>query len=47
MQLLAVRPVGRIGNIADVADLILYLCREGSGYITGLTYDVNGGSRIR
>ena len=29
--------------VADVADLITYLCREESGYITGATYDVNGG----
>jgi NAD(P)-dependent dehydrogenase (short-subunit alcohol dehydrogenase family) len=45
-QLLAGIPVGRKGNVADVADLITYLCREESGYITGVTYDVNGGSHI-
>ena len=45
-QLLAGTPVGRIGNVHDVADLITYLCREESGYITGVTYDVNGGSHI-
>jgi NAD(P)-dependent dehydrogenase (short-subunit alcohol dehydrogenase family) len=45
-QLLAGIPVGRKGRIADVADLITYLCREESGYITGATYDVNGGSHI-
>jgi NAD(P)-dependent dehydrogenase (short-subunit alcohol dehydrogenase family) len=39
-------PVGRTGQVADVADLITYLCREESGYITGATYDVNGGSHI-
>jgi NAD(P)-dependent dehydrogenase (short-subunit alcohol dehydrogenase family) len=39
-------PVGRNGNVHDVADLITYLCREESGYITGVTYDVNGGSHI-
>ena len=39
-------PVGRIGTVADVADLITYLCRAESGYITGVTYDVNGGSHI-
>lgn len=44
--LLAGIPVGRNGNVADVADLITYLCREESGYITGATYDVNGGSHI-
>lgn len=45
-ELLAGTPVGRVGNVADVADLITFLCREESGYITGVTYDVNGGSHI-
>jgi NAD(P)-dependent dehydrogenase (short-subunit alcohol dehydrogenase family) len=45
-QLIAGVPVGRNGNVADVADLITYLCREETGYITGVTYDVNGGSHI-
>jgi 2-hydroxycyclohexanecarboxyl-CoA dehydrogenase len=44
--LLAGIPVGRNGQTADVADLITYLCRPESGYITGATYDVNGGSHI-
>jgi 2-hydroxycyclohexanecarboxyl-CoA dehydrogenase len=45
-QLLAGIPVGRIGQVSDVADLITFLCRPESGYITGATYDVNGGSHI-
>jgi NAD(P)-dependent dehydrogenase (short-subunit alcohol dehydrogenase family) len=45
-QLVAGIPVGRNGNVHDVADLITYLCREETGYITGVTYDVNGGSHI-
>src|SRR4029079_12058408 len=45
-QVLAGVPVGRKGSVHDVADLITYLCREESGYITGATYDVNGGSHI-
>ena len=45
-ELVAGIPVGRNGNVHDVADLITYLCREESGYITGVTYDVNGGSHI-
>jgi 2-hydroxycyclohexanecarboxyl-CoA dehydrogenase len=45
-QILASVPVGRKGNVRDVADLIAFLCREESGYITGATYDVNGGSHI-
>ena len=45
-ELVAGIPVGRNGRVGDVADLITYLCREESGYITGATYDVNGGSHI-
>jgi 2-hydroxycyclohexanecarboxyl-CoA dehydrogenase len=44
--LIAGIPVGRNGRVEDVADLISYLCREESGYITGATYDVNGGSHV-
>ena len=45
-EVLAGVPVGRKGRPSDVADLITYLCREESGYITGVTYDVNGGAHI-
>jgi len=45
-QLISGIPVGRNGSVHDVADLITYLCREESGYITGATYDVNGGAHI-
>jgi NAD(P)-dependent dehydrogenase (short-subunit alcohol dehydrogenase family) len=44
--LLAGIPVGRNGRTTDVADLITYLCRTESSYITGATYDVNGGSHM-
>ncbi|WP_369227148.1 SDR family NAD(P)-dependent oxidoreductase [Streptomyces sp. R39] len=39
-------PMRRIGDVSDVADVIAFLARPGSGYITGATYDVNGGSHI-
>ncbi|ANZ40227.1 short-chain dehydrogenase [Lentzea guizhouensis] len=39
-------PVRRTGFVADVADVITFLCRPESGYVTGATYDVNGGSHI-
>lgn len=45
-QLLAGIPVGRNGTVADVADVITFLCREETGYVTGATYDINGGSHI-
>lgn len=37
-------PVGRIGE--DVAGSTSFLLGREVGYVTGVTYDVNGGSRI-
>ena len=45
-QLLAGIPVGRNGQVIDVADVIIFLCRGQTGYITGATYDINGGSHM-
>jgi 2-hydroxycyclohexanecarboxyl-CoA dehydrogenase len=39
-------PVGRLGRTSEVAALIEFLLGEESGYITGATYNVNGGIRI-
>lgn len=39
-------PVGRIGTVDDVAAVINLLLSREAGYITGATYDVNGGSHI-
>ncbi|MDW6064510.1 SDR family NAD(P)-dependent oxidoreductase [Streptomyces sp. FXJ1.4098] len=39
-------PVRRIGAVKDVADVIAFLARPESGYLTGVTYGVNGGSHI-
>jgi 2-hydroxycyclohexanecarboxyl-CoA dehydrogenase len=38
--------VGRVGTVTDVADVIAFLCRDESSYLTGHTYDVNGGSHV-
>ncbi len=36
-------PLGRPGNVADVARAIVYLASEFDGFITGATLDINGG----
>jgi NAD(P)-dependent dehydrogenase (short-subunit alcohol dehydrogenase family) len=42
-QLAALHPVGRLGEISDVVDAILYL--EGAGFVTGEILHVDGGQR--
>lgn len=37
-------PIGREGTVTDIAGLVSYLGGEESGYITGATIDINGGS---
>jgi 2-hydroxycyclohexanecarboxyl-CoA dehydrogenase len=39
-------PVGRVGTVEDVAGVINFLLGREAGYITGATYDINGGSHI-
>jgi 3-oxoacyl-[acyl-carrier protein] reductase len=37
-------PLGRMGNVEDVANVALFLASDASGFITGQTINVNGGS---
>ena len=39
-------PVGRMGTADEVADAILFLAGESSGFITGETLDINGGIMV-
>jgi 3-oxoacyl-[acyl-carrier protein] reductase len=36
-------PLGRLGQPADIASAVAFLCSEDAGYITGETLNVNGG----
>ena len=37
------QPVGRVGNPLDIANMVLYLCSEKAGFITGENITVDGG----
>ncbi|HEY3027312.1 MAG TPA: glucose 1-dehydrogenase [Pyrinomonadaceae bacterium] len=39
-------PLGRVGDAREVADLILYLASEHAGWITGVTYSIDGGRAL-
>jgi len=42
-QLAASYPVPRLGTAAEVAALICFAASEAAGYITGASFDINGG----
>ena len=37
------QPVGRVGNPADIANMVLYLCSDKAGFITGENICIDGG----
>jgi len=39
-------PIGRIGNPAEVAELIVFLASENASWITGVTYSIDGGRQL-
>src|SRR5262245_28705302 len=41
--LMANYPVARLGTAGEVADLICFVASEAAGYITGASFDINGG----
>jgi NAD(P)-dependent dehydrogenase (short-subunit alcohol dehydrogenase family) len=39
-------PLGRVGDAAEVAELVLYLASEKAAWITGATYSIDGGRAL-
>lgn len=39
-------PVGRLGTPQDIARVVAFLADDGAGFITGATFDVNGGQYL-
>lgn len=46
-RMVASIPVGRVGEPEEVAELVWFLASEAAGYITGATFDINGGLLMR
>ena len=43
-ELAPLHPVGRLGEISDIVEVILYL--EGAGFVTGEILHVDGGQSV-
>ncbi|NNG23484.1 acetoacetyl-CoA reductase [Telluria aromaticivorans] len=44
--ILATIPVGRLGTPEDIGRMVAFLASEGSAFVTGATFDVNGGQYL-
>jgi 3-oxoacyl-[acyl-carrier protein] reductase len=38
------RPIGRLAEVAEIADAIVFLCSERASYVSGAAWSVDGGS---
>ena len=43
VQMLSGTPLGRLGKLSEVADLVVYLCSDEASYVSGTTVSINGG----
>ena len=42
-QIVKTIPLGKIGKVEDVAEMVSFLCSDKAGYITGQAFQINGG----
>lgn len=42
----AITPLGRVGEPADIAELVFYLASDSAGWVTGQIIDASGGLRL-
>jgi NAD(P)-dependent dehydrogenase (short-subunit alcohol dehydrogenase family) len=42
-QIIARTPLGRFGNPEEIAEMVVWLCSDRAGYVTGVAYAVDGG----
>ncbi len=45
-KLSAAQPIGRMGEPAEIAALVAFLCSDEAGFITGSAYDIDGGTTL-
>ena len=38
------RPIGRLAEVAEIADAIVFLCSERASYVSGAAWSVDGGT---
>ena len=39
-------PMGRIAQVEEIADVVLFLCGSGASYVTGSAWVVDGGTTL-
>jgi len=45
-KLSAAQPIGRMGEPAEIAALVAFLCSDEAAFITGSAYDIDGGTTL-
>lgn len=46
-RILGTIPVGRLGTSEEIANIVCFLCGPDAGFVTGTTWDANGGQSMR